>query len=1069
MADSSFPHASRAPSGDDMPNASSLVESEARLRATLDALFEGCQLIGRDWRYLYMNAAAVRHGRRPAAELLGRRFDECWPGIEQTELYRRIAGVLETGTADRMLNRFEYPDGSSATFDLRFEPAPEGVLVLSVDVTERLQTEARSRHLQLVVEATRRVSQLVARERDALRLAQGACDILLETRSYRAVWIALIQPHGGPPKLAYAGLPGERLELDERLGSGWRPICWRELVPGASSFHDVRSAEGCGECPLGGVRGEHQAGVTAIRHGDREFGVLGICWALETPMDDEERVLLAEVASDLGYALQALEVERRRSAFAQIVANSTDAMALVDEHHVLVEVNPAYCALMNCRAEDAIGRPYAEVAGREAYDALGTAMFSRALAGDDVQLLTPGLADGRRHRRFEVQCSPVRDADGRITAAVLRARDVTARFEAEAKARESEALRAAAFRHSSLGIVMPRLSDGVIADVNEAFAAIHGCSREELLGRTSLELGLWEDPEQRSAMLEGLRRDGAVKNFDIRSRRKDGTVRDVRISVELLELGGEQYMLGVAEDVTESRSTADQLLARNALLSTWMEATGNGILLLDANDRHFAFNRQFVQLWNIPEALADARDDVAILAHVAAQVEEPAAFLARIRELLRTRGHAEFEEIRLHDGRVLERATSPVFGPGGDYRGRLWQFRDVTERRTAALQRARLEEQLQVSQKMEAIGTLAGGVAHDFNNLLVVILNYVAFALADLPPTSPMHADLREVQRAGERAAELTRQLLAFSRRQVLQPVRLELPQVITGLEKMLRRILGEDIELVLELDRRPGVVLADPGQVEQVLMNLVVNARDAMPSGGRITIRTAHETIPPGPVAEDAAPAGDYVVVSVRDTGSGMDEGTLARIFEPFFTTKPAGRGTGLGLSTTYGIIRQSGGFITVTSRPGAGSEFRLLFPRLPGAVTAAGCASAEPGTLAGVETVLVVEDEPALRGLARRFLEQAGYTVLTATDGEHALEVCARHVGPIHLLLTDVVMPRLGGGRLAQELVSRTPRLRVLYMSGYTDDAIARHGMLEPGMHFLAKPFTSRELLRKIREALE
>jgi two-component system, cell cycle sensor histidine kinase and response regulator CckA len=397
-------------------------------------------------------------------------------------------------------------------------------------------------------------------------------------------------------------------------------------------------------------------------------------------------------------------------------------------------------------------------------------------------------------------------------------------------------------------------------------------------------------------------------------------------------------------------------------------------------------------------------------------------------------------------------------------------FRDISERKHAEKERGRLEDQLRMSQKMEAIGSLAGGIAHDFNNLLSVILSYTGFAMDALRNGDPVKDDLLEVQKAGDHAATLTRQLLAFSRKQVLQPETLDLNGIAAGTEKMLRRILGEDMDFVQVLAPDLGPVRADPGQIEQVLMNLAVNARDAMPDGGKLTIETSNVEIDEEYAALHAGvKAGAYVQLAVSDTGCGMDETTRAKIFEPFFTTKENGKGTGLGLSMVYGIVKQSGGDIWVYSEPGRGSTFKIRLPRELSATAAKSSAPSVVKRATGTETILVVEDERALGKVARRTLEAAGYTVLAAVDGEEALGVSARNAGDIHLLLTDVVMPRMSGRALAEELAKARPTMRVLYMSGYTDNAIVHHGVLDEGTHFLAKPFSATVLARKVREALD
>ena len=335
-----------------------------------------------------------------------------------------------------------------------------------------------------------------------------------------------------------------------------------------------------------------------------------------------------------------------------------------------------------------------------------------------------------------------------------------------------------------------------------------------------------------------------------------------------------------------------------------------------------------------------------------------------------------------------------------------------------------------------------------------------------LPAGDPLRGDAEEIARAGERAAALTRQLLAFSRRQLLQPTVLEVNAVVSEIENLLRRLIGEDVELVTVLDPACCRVKADPGQLEQVLVNLAVNARDAMPEGGRLTIETGYSWLAEG---EHGLHAGAYAVLSVTDTGSGMTEETLSHLFEPFFTTKERGKGTGLGLATVYGIVKQSGGEVVVESEPGRGSRFTVYLPRVAEPAALNGDGSGRPADDAGSETVLLVEDEALVRALARRVLEEQGYTVLEAAEAPAALELCSRHAGPIDLLLTDVVMPKMSGCELAQQLASLRPGTRVLYTSGYNEEAIGQHGVTDLGGAFLSKPFTPSTLARKVREVLD
>jgi two-component system cell cycle sensor histidine kinase/response regulator CckA len=401
-------------------------------------------------------------------------------------------------------------------------------------------------------------------------------------------------------------------------------------------------------------------------------------------------------------------------------------------------------------------------------------------------------------------------------------------------------------------------------------------------------------------------------------------------------------------------------------------------------------------------------------------------------------------------------------------RATLQQESDIRGRTEAAL--LEREGQLQQALKMEAVGRLAGGIAHDFNNLLSVILSYSHMLNVDARQGDPLHDGLNEIRRAAERAADLTRQLLAFSRQQVLEPKVVDLGSVVSGLDRMLRRIIGEDLQLRVMNSPNLAKVRVDPGQIEQVIVNLVVNARDAMPDGGALTVETSNIELEEGYTQQrtDVTP-GSYVMVAVSDTGAGMDRATLARVFEPFFTTKPIGKGTGLGLSMVYGIVKQSGGHVWVYSEQGRGTTFKLYFPALADSVERPISLPPRPLARGGTDTILLVEDSDAVRVLVRTILRRNGYHVLEARTPAEAIGISGEHRGPIQLLLTDVVMPQMSGPRLAEALLPRRAEMRVLYVSGYTDDTIVHHGVLDSSLAFLQKPFTPDSLLRKVREVLE
>jgi PAS domain S-box-containing protein len=401
-----------------------------------------------------------------------------------------------------------------------------------------------------------------------------------------------------------------------------------------------------------------------------------------------------------------------------------------------------------------------------------------------------------------------------------------------------------------------------------------------------------------------------------------------------------------------------------------------------------------------------------------------------------------------------------------DYTGKkatIGYFMDITERK-------RLENQLTRAQRMEAVGILAGGIAHDFNNLLTAIMGYGELMKMDLEQNDPHYHYTEEILKTAVRGSTLTHQLLAFSRKQILQPSVISLNSLVSNMERLLRRLIGEDIELVTVSDPDLGAVRADRGQIEQIIMNLAVNARDAMPQGGKLTIETANLILDEKYERShlDVAP-GPYVMLAVSDNGEGMDAETQSHIFEPFFTTKTLGQGTGLGLATVYGIVRQSGGHIWVYSEPGQGTTFKIYLPRVEEAVSAAEPKAPAVTRLKGRETILVVEDDNTLREVISKGLKKFGYSVLTAANGGEALLICEKRKGPIHLLLTDVVLPQMGGRELAERLVSLRPDLKVLYMSGYTENAIVHHGILNEDVGFLQKPFKVNLMVQKIREVLD
>ena len=594
-----------------------------------------------------------------------------------------------------------------------------------------------------------------------------------------------------------------------------------------------------------------------------------------------------------------------------------------------------------------------------------------------------------------------------------------------------------------------------------SYERVLGYSAEELRSSSSFEQIHPEDRECVKQAAEEARRTGVGRPMEYRFRHKDGTWRVLESTASVIRnsKGEPENLVIMNRDVTERTRAAVALQRSETGFRSVVEDAPYGIFKANLMGKLLMVNPALEKMLGY-----ESRDEL-LAVNLASGIYRHPTEQQKINDLfLRDRHFKDIEvEWKRKDGTFVTVRCSGWTVKDESGTDMEVFAEDVTERRV-------LERQLRMAQKMEAIGRLSGGIAHDFNNLLGVVIGYIQVIKRTLVPGQPSYEYAEEIEKAGQRAVALTRQLLAFSRQQVLEPVILNLNTLVSEMEKMLPRLIGEDIQLNLILDPVIGQVKADPGQIEQVVMNLAVNARDAMPDGGKLTIQTAN-------VELDAAFArdhpgsvpGQYVMLAVTDTGTGMDPEIQPQIFEPFFTTKGRDKGTGLGLATVYGVVKQSSGYIAVESEIGKGALFKIYLPRIDQPVATRTESSQAPLTARGSETILLVEDAEPLRKLAHMFLRDNGYQVLTAADGSEAQQVAAQNPGPIHLLLTDVVMPGINGRVLAERLAPRHPAMKVLYMSGYTDTFIAGHGVLEEGTHLLHKPFTEELLVRRVRELLD
>ena len=646
--------------------------------------------------------------------------------------------------------------------------------------------------------------------------------------------------------------------------------------------------------------------------------------------------------------------------------------------------------------------------------------------------------------------------------------DISKRKRAEEVMRASEAHYQQLVSNTDTGFVV--IDDkGIVLSANEPYQRLAGAQRiEDVIGHSVTE---WTAPDEKEKNAQAVARcaeHGFIDNFETVYQYADGTRIDVSINAAVDQVfEGGVRIASLCRNITERKRAESALRESEQRLRRFYESDLVGAVYWNMRGKITDANDKFLEMVGYTRAdlAAGHIDWVGMTPPEYRQLDESS--LAELKATGRNKAAFEKEYIR-KDGTRLPILIAGAMLDGERESGVAFVL-DISERKQAEAERTKLEAQLRGAQRMEAIGLLAGGVAHDFNNLLSVILCGTEFAMESARENDRVRDELLEVKKAGERAVGLTRQLLAFSRKQVLQPDVLNLNQIATGVEKMLRRILGEDIDYVQTLAPDLGMVWADPGQIEQVLMNLVVNARDAMPEGGKLFIETSNAELDEDYASHHVAVLpGPYVLLAVTDTGCGMDPQTMARVFEPFFTTKETGKGTGLGLSTVYGIVKQSGGYIWVDSEPGHGTMFKIYLPIAHETVAAAPKVKPVLTSTRGTETVLIVDDEEAIHAIVSRILGSAGYTVLTAATANEALRICKTHQGNLHLLLTDVVMPHMGGRLLAEHVAALRSGIKVLYMSGYTDDAIAHHGTLGPGTHFIAKPFSAADLTNKVREVL-
>jgi PAS domain S-box-containing protein len=738
-----------------------------------------------------------------------------------------------------------------------------------------------------------------------------------------------------------------------------------------------------------------------------------------------------------------------------------EAIAVFDASYRFIWVNGAMESFIGLPREKILGETCHALLHRTRGPIPGC-LFRRTMESLRRESMELDLPEKRMW--VKVTVDPIIDDGGRIAGAIHYISDITPVKEAE-RAAIRQSGRLVSLMNNVPGVVYRGLPDWSVSFIGSNVERITGYTQAEFLsGAVSWREFIHPDDLEtvKRTFREAVHGKRSVLRVEYRARHKDGSIRWIADRRQLIHdaEGNFVHVDGLLLDITDRKGSDEALRISeeryHSLFDNMLEGFAYCRMLIeDGKYRDFVYldvNPAFERLTGLKDALGKRVTDVI------PGIRETNPELFEIYGRVASTGNPErFETFVDALGSWF---SVSVYSPEKGFFVSV--FDNITGRRT-------LEEQLRQSQKMEAIGRLAGGVAHDFNNLLTAIGGYSDLLIHRLDGSSPMRRDVEEIRKAGERATSLTRQLLAFSRQQVLRPKALDFNAAVADIDRMLRRLIGEDIDLVTVLKPGLGNVMADPGQIEQVIMNLVVNARDAMPRGGKLTIETRNVELDTRYVCRHpVVHPGAYVLLSISDTGCGMDEVTKERLFEPFYTTKEKGKGTGLGLSTVYGIVKQSGGYIWVYSEIGLGTTFKVYFPRFAGASPEANQERASESAPRGRETVLVAEDEEMVRTLVRGILEGNGYTVLTASDGDEAISAAGKYGDPIHLILTDVVMPKRGGRDVAESLARFHPGAKVLYMSGYTDESIVHHGVLEEGIAFIEKPFTPDALLRKVRQVL-
>ncbi len=1072
-----------------------LRETQAALRQAHDrfaALYEhapaGYVVLDASGIVRQTNATYRAMLNRPNDDLRGRPFTEAIVPDDVPIFLGRFRAFFRNPADKQIVLRLRRAGGEA--FDARIEagrwpvapeleepsdPAALELMVIVTDITDlrsaqrRIedqhralqQAHERTARLNAVLHTIRKVNQLITREQHRERLLSSACSTLTERLSYHNAWIGLLADSGGAVSLtADAGFDGGFATLRARLVRGEFPYCLHRALAGDETVVIDDPPRGCPDCPVSSEYHGRASLVRRLAFSDRVFGVLAASVPPAFAHDADEQALFDELAGDLAFALHRIDVaERLRDAehYVRTVLDTTgDGFLGVDSSGNVVDVNDAYCAVSRYARQEILGLSIGDLDVEERPEPIAFRMARVMAKGYEVFTT--------HHRRKDGSVFPVEGSatflreQGRF---IFFCRDISDRVERE----ERIALLGRMLDEAPAAITIHD-DAGRFFFANREAVVLHGYADEAEF--RAVNLRDLDVPESAALVPERLRiiAETGEARFDVAHYRKDGSTFPLEVFAKRIVWEGRPAVLSIATDITERKRAEEELRRRETLLERIFDVLPVGLWLADRDGTLLRANPAGVRIWGAAPRVSIK--EYGIFKAWRLPSREPVrpeewALARTIREGVTIVD--ELLEIEAFDGmrRTILNYTAPLLDERGAIEGAIIINLDVSDR-TA------MEDRLAQAQKLEAVGRLAGGVAHDFNNMLNVILGFTDLALQRVDPSDPLHPDLEEVRHAASRSAEITRQLLAFARRQTISPIVLDLNAKVESMLKMLRRLIGEDITLLWHPGEGLWSVRMDPSQVDQILANLCINARDAIDGVGRITIESSNVSLTENDRGDTTETVpGDYVRLSVSDDGCGMDADTLRKVFEPFFTTKGPGSGTGLGLATVYGIVKQNDGFINAYSEPGKGTTFHIYLRRHATENVAPVADDPDELPRGRGEKVLIVEDEASILKLATRMLQRLGYEVLGASSPQKALALAGAHPGAIHLLISDVVMPDMNGRDLADRLLAQRPGLKVLFMSGYTANVIARRGVLDEGVAFIQKPFAMRDFAVAVRSTLD